>query len=254
MGSIKPLINLVFTLVFCVWISASIPTPAGRSPITHHGLNIFDDIEWAGPVAPGGENYTFFGNLESIRTQIESTPGFDPSVFDTVPSLADHSNFFSKRATGTFNVECIRTSDKLGGADLAGYIVALKKLQDFHGSCSVTGRACKRFGCGKDGSLGLCVYREGPFNIECKEVFRIAEILVNTMLSDFTGKVPNKCRLLKGDKKSAIYYHGDIYWSLDGRWWSISAWHQSCLFQPGLTIPSPWPQRASDFIEPTRTP
>ncbi|TGJ72778.1 hypothetical protein EYR41_004648 [Orbilia oligospora] len=245
MGSIKPLIALVFTLTFSVWLCAGIPTPTLPDSATHHGLNLYDDIEWTSPVAPGGSNYTFFGSIESIKAQIESTPGFDTSVFN-IASTVNEPDLLLKSG-GNYIIECSRTSDQRSGASLLDYISALDKVKNFHGSCSITGRACKRFGCGKDESIGLCVTRETPFNIECKEVFRLADILITTLVNDYTGKAPNKCQLLKGDKKSAIYYSSDMYWSLDGKWWSISAWHSSCLLQLWLTIPSPWPQRASNF-------
>ncbi|KAK6530651.1 hypothetical protein TWF281_007490 [Arthrobotrys megalospora] len=251
MGSIKLLINWIFALSFYVWLLAGIPTLTltQLDIVTRNGLHVIDGIQWTGPVAPGGENYTFFGDIEHIKRQIESTPGFDPSVFNVINSaIVDKHDPLMKRAGGTYNVECTRSSDPKKGAILTGYLVALKNLQDLHGSCSVTGPVCKRFSCKQDGSLGLCVTRKTPFNIECAEVARIAQILFDTMLRDFTGKVPNKCRILKGDKKSAIYYSGDVHWSLDGKWWFISAWRSSCLLQPWLTIPSPWPQKASDFI------
>ncbi|KAK6514816.1 hypothetical protein TWF506_007178 [Arthrobotrys conoides] len=245
MWSIKPLITLIFALSFSVWLSIGIPTPTLPELVTHHGLNIIDEIKWTGPVAPGGGNHTFFGSLESIKTQIESAPGFNSSIFDTRFSV-NEPDLLLKRG-GTYIVECSRTSDQRSGADILGYISALDKIKKLHGSCSITGRACKRFGCGRDGSVGLCVFRDTPFNIDCQEIFRLAEILITAMLHDFNGTPPNKCELLKGNKKSAVYYSGDLYWSLDGKWWSISAWHSSCLLQPWITIPSPWPQRASDF-------
>ncbi|KAF3208291.1 hypothetical protein TWF191_000684 [Orbilia oligospora] len=182
MGSIKPLIALIFTLTFSVWLCAGIPTPTLPDSATHHGLNLYDDIEWTGPVAPGGGNYTFFGSVESIKAQIESTPGFDPSVFNTA-STVNESDLLLKRG-GNYIIDCSRTSDQRSGASLLDYISALDKVKNFHGSCSITGRACKRFGCGKDGSIGLCDTRETPFNIECKEIFRLADILINTLMGN----------------------------------------------------------------------
>ncbi|KAF3312746.1 hypothetical protein TWF173_006967 [Orbilia oligospora] len=195
MESIKPLIALVFTLTFSVWLCAGIPTPTLPDSATHHGLNLYDDIEWTGPVAPGGSNYTLFGSIESIKAQIESTPGFDPSVFNTA-STVNEPDLLLKRG-GNYIIGCSRTSDQRSGASLLDYISALDKVKNFHGFCSITGRACKRFGCGKDGSIGLCVTRETPFNIECNEVFRLADILITTLVNDYTGKAPNKCQLLK---------------------------------------------------------
>ncbi|KAK6337602.1 hypothetical protein TWF730_002997 [Orbilia blumenaviensis] len=253
MGSIKLPMTLILALIFHTWLAASLPAPIQTGLNSHHGLDVFDEIQWTGPVVPGGDNYTFLGSVESIKRQIESTPGFDPVVFDVYKHTSTEPDLLLKRAGGSFNVECTRTSDKRKGADLLSYLIALKHIKDLHGSCSVIGRVCKRFGCKWEASVGICVFRETPFNIECAEIFRIGEILINTMIDDFTGKVPDKCQIVAGDKNSAVYYSGDANWSLDGRWWTISAWHSSCILQPWLSGPLPWPQSASDF-EPDQRP
>ncbi|EWC48923.1 hypothetical protein DRE_00228 [Drechslerella stenobrocha 248] len=240
MGVVTMIVRAVLAAVFFTWCTLAAPKPLyGNLDTFSHALQHLDGITWTGPVNLAGTNYTLFGSLDQIISQIQSTPGFDPFILKSAFAPMASSKLVAR--AGSYVVDCSRTSDTNNGGAIFDYIDALKKLKGLPGACSITGPACSRFSCSKDASLALCVRRTLQFDITCAELGRIAEVLLNTFIDDLSGKLSGKCVIRQGNKSTAQRYLGDIWWSEAGKWWYINAYYQPCLRQPQLTIPVPWP-------------
>ncbi|KAF3914476.1 hypothetical protein AA313_de0204795 [Arthrobotrys entomopaga] len=254
----KIILFLHAIILATLWAGSSLAAPAFSKPnerneMTQNGFELFDDIEWTGSVYPGGKNHTFHGSLMEIRVQIENTPGFDPAIYDTVSQSSSSYNDTQTLLArgGSYIVDCSRSAKSTYAGYLFDSIVSLSQLRNFPGTCSVKGPTCQRLACYKSASIALCVTRTTPFNIECNEIVRIGEIMLGSFSDDYQGKA-NNCRLADGTKQSATYYAGDVYWSLDGKWWYINALYQECIIPPMRTIPVPGPLDPGESFVPKK--
>ncbi|KAK6530430.1 hypothetical protein TWF694_003782 [Orbilia ellipsospora] len=254
MARITLVLNAVIMVTFCACLGITAPAfskPNMGNDLSRNAFDLLNDIEWTGPVYPGGKNHTFHGSLMEIRYQIENTPDFDPAVYNAAAesSSYNHTQVLLARG-GTYIVDCVRSAKSTSGGYIFDSIISLSQLRNFHGSCSIKGPTCQRLTCYNAASIALCVTRTTPFNIECSEIVRIGEIMLGAFSDDYQGKT-SKCRLLDGTKKTATFYVGDIYWSLDGKWWYINALYQPCIIQPSRTIPTSGPlDPGQSFVPP----
>ncbi|KAF3940963.1 hypothetical protein ABW19_dt0206970 [Dactylella cylindrospora] len=236
MDNLKQLLTILLLSLSLLSSSClSIPVVGNEhTPIIHNDIgygNTLDGIIWTGAVRPGGSNVTFHGTVSEIKHQIESHPDFDSSIYGAVnftalpPSIGFHDIY--KRQGAHYIVDCSRSARPIVGRNSISYLLALRDLKSLPGQCSVTGEACRRFSCYQTASLALCVRRQQTLIFNCAELGRIAEIMITNFIDNSTQR-RNNCRYLDGDKDTAFYFIGRVYWSADGPWWYVNALYQPC--------------------------
>ncbi|KAJ6257397.1 hypothetical protein Dda_8286 [Drechslerella dactyloides] len=244
MEGVKMIFSLLFAL--CFWVPRCLAAPVSNPTTDGESLaatEFLEGITWVGPVHPGGVNHTFFGNVDQIRQQIKTAPGFDPAIFNsnaaTTANVTDLERFLEGRAPH-YNIQCVRSSLTYEGGYLPAFIDSIIKIKALPGGCFVDGPGCKRFACSKNASLGLCNSKAIRLEFTCQELARISEIMVQVFVDDYLKKI-RACNVSPKSKGDTAYYKGTVYWTDDGKWWFVQAYGAPCL-TPVLTIPESWPK------------